>query len=120
MKTRALDPSPFLSIPDAASIANLHPLTVYRMVRRGIIPSYGRPGSLRVKLIDILPAHKASITKQSIRATEMMRARWAAIQVAQSRRYTNGSSTTPDNARSRESSVANAEDTTTPPEKSEG
>lgn len=44
----------FLKVSEAAALARCHPETLYRWFRRGELPLYGRPGTLRVRLSDIL------------------------------------------------------------------
>lgn len=82
MKRKTLAPSPFVSIPDAALIAKVHVKTIYLLVRAGIIPSYGRPRTLRVKLSDVLPLWLPTPSKKSIKSEAAARAlanniRWA-------------------------------------------
>lgn len=42
-------------VRDAAAAARIHEDTIRRWIREGRIPAYGRPGTYRVNLKDLLP-----------------------------------------------------------------
>ena len=45
----------YVSVHRAASIAGLHPLTIYKWIAAEKIPAWGKRGSYRVRLCDIMP-----------------------------------------------------------------
>jgi hypothetical protein len=57
---RATRPSELCSISEAALRARLNPFTIWRWIREGKIPAYGRPGYLRVSVADLLPDYDPS------------------------------------------------------------
>jgi len=44
-----------MRIRTAAHFSQIHPDTIRRWIREGRIPAYGRPGTYRVNLKDLLP-----------------------------------------------------------------
>lgn len=51
-RTSRLD---LLPVRDAALAARMHPDTIRRWIREGRLPAYGRPGTYRVNMSDLLP-----------------------------------------------------------------
>jgi hypothetical protein len=52
---RSARPLDLCSVSEAAARARLNPFTVWKWIREGHIKAYGRPGSLRVSVADLLP-----------------------------------------------------------------
>jgi excisionase family DNA binding protein len=48
--------SAFISVQQAAAILGVHEDTFYKWVRRGKVPAYGPPNSVRVKLPEVIEA----------------------------------------------------------------
>lgn len=48
-------PDYYLTIPEAAEVIGVAKPTIRRWIRKGLLPSYGRKGTIRVKLSELLP-----------------------------------------------------------------
>jgi hypothetical protein len=54
---RRVRPTDLCPVAEASMRARLNPFTVWKWTREGRIQAYGRPGSLRVSVGDLLPEH---------------------------------------------------------------
>jgi hypothetical protein len=53
----AIRPTDLVPVAEAAMRAHLNPFTVWKLIRLGKVRAYGRPGSLRVSVTDLLPEY---------------------------------------------------------------
>jgi excisionase family DNA binding protein len=54
-----------LTVREASSVARIHPDTLRRWIREARIPAYGRRGTYRVRLEDLLPVVRVHIPEES-------------------------------------------------------
>lgn len=54
-----------LTVREAACAARMHPDTIRRWIRAGHMPAYGRRGTLRVNLKDLLPLIRGAESEES-------------------------------------------------------
>jgi excisionase family DNA binding protein len=48
--------SGLVTVPQAAAIMGVHDDTLYRWIRRGMVPAYGPPNCMRVRMAEVLEA----------------------------------------------------------------
>jgi excisionase family DNA binding protein len=49
--------SELVTVADAALMLGIAQETIRRRIRRGEIPAWGKPGTLRVRLVDLMPPY---------------------------------------------------------------
>ena len=54
----AIRPTDLCSVRDAAARARMNEFTVWKLIRQGKLRAYGRPGSLRVSLDELLAPYE--------------------------------------------------------------
>ena len=55
---RLARPTDLVPVSEAAVRARLNPFTIWKLIRNGTVRAYGRRGSLRVSLAELLPEYK--------------------------------------------------------------
>lgn len=58
-------PTDLVSVSQAAACADIHPGSIYRLIRLREITAYGRPPRLRVSLAAILPEYSTNVRERS-------------------------------------------------------
>jgi excisionase family DNA binding protein len=51
----SFDTGEFLSVATAATLLRLNPASIYKWIRNGEVPAFGRRGYYRVRIEDLLP-----------------------------------------------------------------
>jgi excisionase family DNA binding protein len=51
----ARKPEPYFTVPTAAKLTQIHPETIWAMIRTGRIPAYGTRRMLRIQISDLVP-----------------------------------------------------------------